>query len=48
MTLAVALAVIIGLAILLSVFRMAGIHAERERIEEDKRAWLKRRDEIGA
>ena len=48
MTVAVGIAVILGLALLWSVFRMAGIHAERERIEDDKRAWLKRRDEMGA
>ena len=48
MTLAVGIAVILGLALLWSVFRMAGIHAERERIEEDRRAWEARRDELGA
>ena len=30
-----------------SLARVAGIHAERERIEEDKRAWAAR-DELGA
>ena len=48
MTLAVGIAIALVLAVLLSVFRVAGIHAERERIEDDKRAWEARRDEIGA
>ena len=47
MTLAVGIAVALGLLVLWSVFRVAGIHAERERVEEDKRAW-ERRDEMGA